>query len=141
MGVDRHQARILAMQALCQWDVQGEEAPEALQGFLDAQGAEASSAACAAELVQTYWSRRQGVDDRISAAAENWELGRISPVERNVMRIAIVELLTEAVPAKVALDEAIEIGREYGGAESPRFINGVLDVVYKRLSRKKAGES
>ncbi len=55
------------------------------------------------------------------------------PVERNVMRVAVIELLDDKVPPKVALNEAIEIGREFGGADSPRFINGVLDEVLTRI--------
>ena len=58
-------------------------------------------------------------------------------VERNVMRVAVVELLEDEAPHKVVLNEAIDIGREYGGQDSPRFINGVLDMVLKRLQRRK----
>jgi len=138
---DRRQARILAMQALCQWDVQRDESPAALDDLLVARDASEAAAEYARELVQGFWTQRQRVDDRISAAAAKWDLSRISPVERNVMRVTIVELLAGTVPPNAALDEAIEIGREYGGADSPRFINGVLDVVLKRLSRRRKGDS
>lgn len=139
MPPERREARILAMQALCQWDVQGDESLETLDDFLTAQEASGAAADYAKKLVGEYWSRHQGIDDRIAAAATKWKLSRISPVERNVMRVALVELLGEEVPQKVVLNEAIEIGREYGGADSPRFINGVLDVVFKRLQRKRRG--
>ena len=125
------------MQALCQWDVQGDESPEMLDDFLTAREASEVAAGYAKKLVREYWSRHQGIDDRIAAAATRWKLSRISPVERNVMRVALVELLGEEVPQKVVLNEAIEIGREYGGADSPRFINGVLDVIFKRLQRRR----
>jgi N utilization substance protein B len=137
MPKDRRQARIVAMQALCQWDVQRDESQGVLDDFLAAQEAPDAVVDYAKKLVQAYWSQRQRVDDRIVAAATNWDLPRISPVERNVMRVAIVEFLTADVPPKVALDEAIEIGREFGGADSPRFVNGVLDVILRRLSRRK----
>jgi len=137
MPSERREARILAMQALCQWDVQGDESPETLDDFFAAQEASEAAAGYAKELVGAYWSRHQGIDDRIAAAATKWDLSRISPVERNVMRVALVELLGEEIPPKVALNEAIEIGREYGGADSPRFINGVLDTVFKRLERRR----
>lgn len=55
----------------------------------------------------------------------------MSPVDRNAMRVAVTELLDGTTPAKVALNEAIEIGREFGGRDAPRFINGVLDAVFK----------
>ncbi len=128
------------MQALCQWDVQRDESSAALDDFLVAQEASEAEADYARELVEAFWAQRQGVDDRIIAAAAKWDLSRISPVERNVMRVTIVELLAGTVPPNAALDEAIEIGREYGGADSPRFINGVLDVILKRLSRGRKGE-
>jgi N utilization substance protein B len=141
MHTDRRQARILAMQALCQWDVQRDESSAALDDFLVAQEAAEAAADYTRELVEAFWAQRQRVDDRIIAAAAKWDLARISPVERNVMRVTIVELLAGTVPPNAALDEAIEIGREYGGADSPRFINGVLDVVLRRLSRGRKGES
>ena len=93
----------------------------------------------AVQLVQRYWAQRQSVDDRIAAATTKWDLSRIGPVERNVMRVAVVELLDGEVPPKVVLDEAIEVGREYGGEDSPRFINGILDVVLKRIVKRRKG--
>lgn len=128
------------MQALCQWDVQGDETSKALDDFLTAQEASKPVAARVGELVQGFWGRRQSIDDRIVAAATNWDLSRISPVERNVMRVAVVELLGAKTPPKVALNEAIEIGRDFGSENSPRFINGVLDVVLKRLQRQRKSE-
>ena len=123
------------MQALCQWDVQGEESTAALAGFLRAQDASESELGKATEIVQKFWANRQSVDDRITARATNWDLKRLSPVDRNVMRVALVEWMAGEVPAKVVLDEAIEIGKEYGGAASPRFINGILDKVLKGLKK------
>ncbi len=128
------------MQALCQWDVQGDETSMALDDFLAAQEASKAVVARVGELVKNYWGRRQSIDDRIAAAATNWDLSRISPVERNVMRVALVELLSTKPPPKVALNEAIEIGREFGSENSARFINGVLDVVFKRLQRQQKGD-
>jgi len=131
----RREARILAMQALCQWEVQKDESLESLEDFLTAGVPADTTVDYATRLILAYLKQRQGIDDRISAAAANWSLSRMSPVERNAMRLATVEMLDDTIPVKVALDEAIEIGREYGGAESPRFINGVLDLVMRRLDR------
>lgn len=138
MPKDRRQARILAMQALCQWDAQGDDSTETLKEFLSATADRDSSPAVAvfaAELVTAFWTDRRTIDDLIASAAIKWDLSRISPVERNVMRVSIVEMMGERAPPKVALNEAIEIGRVYGGADSPRFINGVLDVILKRLQQ------
>ena len=133
MSRDRRSSRILAMQALCQWEVQGDASSQALTEFLAVQDAAPEAIAYATELVQAFWRKQGEIDQRIASASIKWDLARISPVERNVMRVAIVELSGGEVPAKVALDEAIEIGREYGGEDSPRFINGVLDAVFQGI--------
>ena len=121
------------MQALCQWDAQGDESPEVVDEFLVDMEAAGSTAAYAKDLVTTLWARRKNVDRRIRAASTDWDPNRMSPVDLNVMRVAVVEMLGTDVPQKVALNEAIEIGKEYGGVESPRFINGILDHVMKEL--------
>lgn len=141
MPRDRHQARILAMQALCQWDTQRDNSPEALASVFASLNASGATAAHAEKLATAYWGRHKGIDRRISDVSTGWDLARMSPVDRNVMRIAIVEMLDPTVPPKVALNEAIEIGREYGGQDSPRFINGVLDAVLVRLKNKEAENS
>ena len=117
------------MQALCQWDAQRDESDAALLDLLDSLGASPRAASYATSLVRAYWSQAKSVDQRIASAAEHWDFDRISPVERNAMRVAVVELALDTVPRPVALDEAIEIVREFGGAESPRFVNGVLNAV------------
>ena len=137
MPGDRHQARILAMQALCQWDAQHDDSAEGLDEFFLARDASARVARGAAEIVKAFWAGQRGIDDRIARATTKWDLPRISPVERNVMRVSIVEMLGDKVPPKVALNEAIEIGREFGGADSPRFINGVLDIVWQNLQQER----
>ena len=133
MSPKRRSARILAIQALCQWEVQRDESSPSLTDFLAGQDASPQAAAYASNLVREFWRQRAEVDERVASASVKWDLARISPVERNIMRVAIVELLGGGVPVPVILDEAIEIGREYGGAESPRFINGVLDAVFKSI--------
>lgn len=121
------------MQALCQWDVQHDESSENLREFLLAHAEVAGNIAYAAELVESYWTRRKGIDRRIAEAATQWDLARISRVERNAMRVAVVEMMSERIPPKVALHEAMQIGDQFGGAESSRFINGVLDPILHQL--------
>lgn len=122
------------MQALCQWDVQADESPEGLDRFMMASEAGAKPARYAGEIVRAFWSRRADVDRRLSEVSPNWDIGRMSPVERNVMRVAVVEWLIGKIPPKVALNEALEIAREYADENAVRFVNGVLDEVRKRLS-------
>ena len=72
------------------------------------------------------------VDDRLQGALDNWRLDRLSTIDRAVLRIGAVELLwVPEVPPKVAIQEAIRLAEAYGGHESPRFVNGVLDGLYK----------
>ena len=137
MPSDRRQGRILAMQALCQWDVQRDASAEALDAVEESMEGSRRGAAYARTLVERFWAMRKGVDRRLTAASTEWSLSRISPVERNAMRVATVEMMGDVVPPKVAINEAIEIVRAYGGADSPKFVNGVLDAVLKTLERKR----
>jgi N utilization substance protein B len=86
-------------------------------------------------------AERDDVDRFIVDAAENWRIERMPVVDRNVLRIAIWELLHEAgTPQAVVIDEAIEIAKRFGGGESGRFVNGVLDAVRRRLARGAGGD-
>ena len=123
------------MQALCHWEVHREETPETLDDFMASRNMPTGTMKHAARIVRRYWEQRGRIDECIAGAAENWNIPRISAVERNILRVAVVELKGDKVPPKVAINEAIEIGREYGGQDSPRFINGVLDAVLKRLQK------
>lgn len=129
----RRQARILAMQTLCQGDVQGPMSDSDLIADLVDRENEIAIRNYAMELIRFTWNNQSIIDEQIAVAAPNWELERISPVERNTMRVAAAELLLGEVPPVVALDEAIEIAREYGGQDSPRFVNGVMNKVLETL--------
>lgn len=130
----RRQARILAMQFLCDSEIHPEQRTQRLFDWLADLMLLPPVQRFAVELVENYWKLQAQVDQRIARACTNWEFSRVSPVERNIMRVAVVEMLDGDVPPKVAMDEAIEIGREYGGEESPRFINGVLNEVYREVA-------
>jgi N utilization substance protein B len=87
-------------------------------------------------LINGIWPNLAVVDEPMQAASQHWDLKRMTAVDRNILRVAIRELLNAeaAVPARVAVDEAIEIGKVFGSAESPAFINGVLDHVMKAVT-------
>ena len=136
MPEDRRHARVLSMQALCQWDVQQDQSIEVLQDFFSAHAEVVDSIGYGKKIVESYWQQHKKVDGMIQSAAKKWDLSRISLVERNIMRVAVVEMYSDAVPAKVALNEAIEIGADYGGKESPKFINGVLDHIYHVINNE-----
>lgn len=78
-------------------------------------------------------NRSEEADSLIRAHAENWRLERMSGVDRNILRLAIFELLERQTPAPVVIDEALEVARRFSGDESVQFINGVLDAVHKSL--------
>ena len=121
------------MQALCQWEVQRDESHEALLEFVQRDVTALEAVGYATEVVLGFWKHREDVDRRLRESLTRWSLPRLSPVERNVLRVAVVEMLGGKVPPKVALTEAIEIGRAFGGGDTPGFINGVLDAVLKTL--------
>jgi N utilization substance protein B len=79
------------------------------------------------ELVAGVEAERPGLDELISRHAKGWTLDRIAPLERNILRVALYEALhRDDVPTEVALDEAVELAKEYCGADAPGFVNGVL---------------
>jgi N utilization substance protein B len=84
------------------------------------------------ELAEAVDSRREGLDATIAAHARGWELKRIAPLELNVMRVALYEIEdSEDVPDEVAIDEAVEIAKEYCGADAPGFVNGILGAIVR----------
>ena len=119
------------MQALCQSDVQGDARDADLESWFIEQGAPEAATAYAGVLVREVASRRAEVDASLSSAVKRWSLSRVGTVERNIMRIAVVEMTGAEVPPKVAINEAVDIARQFGGADSPRFVNGILDQVMK----------
>ncbi len=91
-------------------------------------------------LVNGVNSRKDEVDAVITRYAENWEIGRMATIDRNVLRIASFELLfAEEIPPKVAINEAIEMAKKYGDKDSGKFVNGILDKINKE-ERKDADQ-
>ncbi len=82
---------------------------------------------------------RETIDRFIDTASANWKMERIAPVDKNVMRVSVYEMFfSYDVPPKVAIDEAIELGKKYGNKDSGDFINGVLDRILKDYYREEA---
>ncbi|SFM94240.1 transcription antitermination factor NusB [Thermodesulforhabdus norvegica] len=83
-------------------------------------------------LVRTTWQHRNEIDEKIDKAAEHWKIERMSPVDRNILRIAVCEmLLIGGIPPVVSINEAVELGKVFGDSDSGAFINGVLDRIHK----------
>ncbi|MCW2987176.1 MAG: antitermination protein NusB [Solirubrobacterales bacterium] len=83
------------------------------------------------ELAEGVDAEREGLDETIAEYAKGWTVDRIAPLDLNVMRVALFEIEEGAVPVEVAIDEAVEIAKEYCGADAPKFINGILGAIVR----------
>ncbi|MDE1924584.1 MAG: transcription antitermination factor NusB [Patescibacteria group bacterium] len=136
---NRHLSRSVVLQTLFEWDFRSITAGDA-KFALERNAAEfapqAGDLPFMEELLKGVVARRSDLDLVIEKAAPEWPLSRIAPVDRNVLRLGLYELLfsdRQKVPAKVAINEAIELAKSFGGENSGRFVNGVLGAVYKEL--------
>jgi transcription antitermination protein NusB len=138
----RTKARERALQALYQIDVASTDLDEALSRFWRSfEPVEREVREMAEALVRGVALHRREIDDAIEAVSTNWRLDRMAKVDRNVLRLATHELLHRPdVPAKVAINEAIELGKKYGSESSGAFVNGVLDKIASGLSPARRGE-
>ena len=126
-------ARRLALQALCCLDVQGERVMDLAALFItDSRDGEAAINS-AMDLLEKAWAWREQSDQWTSRHARHWELGRLALVDRNILRLAVYEMLSGRTAPKIAITEALRLAQEFSTAESPRFVNGILDAVYKEM--------
>ena len=122
------------MQALCQLDVQGDGVESMLHIFFRSNTDDDLTLELAEQWTQGAWAKVRACDDLISAAAVRWKLSRLSHVDRAILRMSVYQLrYCEDIPCKVVINEAIEIAKKYSTEQSPRFVNGVLDAVLKKL--------
>lgn len=132
--VDRTRTRSWALQVLYRWD--GSSADRSLEEALEDTLRTRRVAERRVPLLRAHVRRVQEhlseVDAALKRALDNWRLERLSRVDRSVLRLAAAELLfAPEVPPRVALQEGIRLAGQYGGSESSRFVNGVLDAVYR----------
>lgn len=131
----RRKAREVALQFLYQLDLRGDDDPATHGGdFWARHPVDEETRVFADALVRGTKQYQAKADDLIRQYVERWELERMAVVDRNILRLAVYEMLWGAeAPAKVVINEAIEIAKKFGTGESSRFINGVLDRIYKEL--------
>jgi transcription antitermination protein NusB len=127
----------MALQGLYQLDIQRLPSEAEVAGFLtpviEEAEAKGESADYARQLAAGAWAKREQYDRMITEVSDHWEVSRMAVVDRNILRMALFELVERPdVPARVVIDEAVEIGREFGDAETPQFVNGVLDAIWKK---------
>ncbi len=131
----RTRARERALQALYQIDVAAEGIDDALAAFWKSfEPVEREVRELAETLVRGVAEHRRSIDEAIEEASSNWRLDRMARVDRNVLRLAVYELLRTDVPVKVVINEAIELGKKFGSESSGAFVNGVLDRVAAGLA-------
>jgi N utilization substance protein B len=129
----KSRAREVAMQLLFQRDINPNVPRSAIERFArERLNDQAELTAFALTLYDSTCQHNADIDARLRRAAENWRLERMAKVDRNVLRLGTCELLhVSETPPNVAIDEAIELARRFGSADSPAFVNGVLDRVRK----------
>lgn len=136
---NRHLARSVVLQTLFEWDtthVSEKDTPAILARNIAEFGGDDTDHPFMERLLAGVIAKKDDIDLIIEKAAPEWPLERIAPVDRNILRIGLYELLfadRAQVPAKVAINEAIELAKTFGGESSGRFVNGVLGAIYKEL--------
>jgi N utilization substance protein B len=135
----RHVSRSLCLQALFAWDFNGYQT-DSVEGIINHTiaefGAGIDDETFIRETIHGIIAKRAILDEIIQKAAPEWPIDKIGHIDRNVLRIGLYELVfgdRKNVPPKVALNEAIELGKNYGGQNTGRFVNGVLGAVYKEM--------
>ena len=137
----RHLSRSIAMQSLYEWDFSEKKADlkKVIEKNIKEFGPGLEDTSLVWQLATGIVQHISELDKIIEKAAPEWPLGQITIVDRNVLRLGLFELIyanKEEVPPKVAINEAIELAKSFGGESSGRFVNGVLGTVYKELEKK-----
>lgn len=137
---NRHLSRTIAMQTLYEWDFNGQKEKD-LNDLLTYNLSEFAPGfddkGFAQHLVEGVFKNIKEIDELIKKYATEWPLEQITVVDRNILRIGIFELkMDPEIPSKVAINEAIEVAKAFGGESSGKFVNGVLGALYKEMESK-----
>src|SRR5262245_31302221 len=136
----RSKARECALQILYQWDMTREPMDRVTGLFWQVRGGTDEMKGMAERLARGAHQDLERLDQEIGTASTRWRFERIAPLDRNIMRIASYELLREpGTPSAVIIDEAVELAKRFGEADSPAFVNGVLDAVRRAVREKETG--
>ena len=142
----RHLSRSIAMQTLYEWDFNGKDKSK-IKGYIKKNVAEFGPGleddSFIKSLVKGVVENVDKIDKVIEKAAPQWPLSQISMTDRNVLRLGIYELLYgnyDEVPPKVAINEAIELAKNFGGPSSGKFVNGVLGTIYREIGEPRKDE-
>lgn len=136
---NRHLQRSVVMQSLFEWDFQGrhdENALAILRKNLEEFAPGLEEVDFSRALLERVLEHRKTIDELIEKCAPEWPLEQVTVVDRNILRLGISELMFgnyDEVPPKVAINEAIELGKSFGSDSTPRFVNGVLGTIYREM--------
>lgn len=134
----RHRARIAALQALFELEFAANQPDSILERTVQEKGLIDESAEFAAELVNGVINKRQFLDDIIASFAPAFPVVQLAPMDRNILRLALYEIMVQqSAPPKVAVNEAVELAKEFGSETSPKFINGVLGSVIADILKQR----
>lgn len=131
----RHKARETVLQMLYQKDLNPDVNADAIRVMIQDQLRDEELSRFAWSLFAGVMESRPALDQRIEGAAANWTLSRMAPTDRNVIRLGAFELLYTDTPHRVVIDEALELAKTYGGAQSSAFVNGILDRLVPETKR------
>jgi N utilization substance protein B len=131
----RRRSRQRALQILYLWDARRQPVDEAINAYYETLYSEEQPERdpFAASLVRGTVQHVTEVDERISRHAEHWRMERMPAVDRNILRLAVYEMIHGGTPAAVTIDEALELARKFSNEESVQFVNGVLDAVHREI--------
>jgi transcription antitermination factor NusB len=137
----RRRARELAIQVLFHMEYNPGDPGESFDRVCESFGPPKEVRAYSREVVLGVWEKKADLDRLIRRSSKNWRVERMTRVDRNILRIAIYEVVyRKDVPPKVSIDEAVELGKRYGTEESGAFINGILDHIYNELKAQKVDQ-
>jgi N utilization substance protein B len=132
----RTKSREFAMQMLFQWDMSQQEFARLESRFWKSAKAADKTRAFANQLFEGAAKDVAGLDEIIGKHCENWRFERLAAIDRAILRLAIHEMKAAETPAKVVLNEAVDLAKKYSSEDSGAFVNGVLDSVHKVLKIK-----
>mgnify|MGYP001074390582 CR=1 FL=1 len=136
----RSKAREVALQMLYQQDLNEDVDAYVLKEMMHEQIEQEELREFCWFLIAGVLESRAELDEKIISVAENWSLDRMAPTDRNSLRIGAFELLHSDTPPRVAIDEAIELSRKFGGKQSSQFVNGILDQLLPPAAEERLGE-
>src|ERR1700692_2881710 len=135
----RRKSREYALQMLFQWEMGKQEPSRIENGFWKNARAQKSTRDFANQLFESAAGRAEELDPIISAHAKNWRIERMPAIDRAILRLSLAEMRTTSTPAKVVINEAVELAKKFSSEDAAPFINGVLDAAAKSSGEKSAG--